>query len=355
MCAILGMILLPGCTVDSLEAMRIFGGLLSAGMSRGVDATGLAWVSNESGQDVINVHKAPLPAAEFVSERLPSVWPTKTPEIVIGHTRASTKGSEDNNLNNHPVFDARAGIAAVHNGCIRNDNELFKEHQIERDAQVDSEIIPKMIGYEFWDGDSGIRGDMDAAIKTSAEELAGSFAFLALSAYHPGKLWLVKNHNPAYLCLIPDWQMILIASEDAYFDEAVGQPKVWLDFFETWECSVKKIVREVESNSIIRIDRNVEKEDDIIHVDTFNPLVENRWTGKPSGGSLWYGGTPDTGRQSIGDGYEIIGDVFAEGSFSRAVDQDDLCLWRMEGACASPGSRCGRYCSHGSVSGWRRF
>lgn len=309
MCAILGMIALPGCSVDRLEAMRVFGGLLSAGMSRGVDATGLAWASDESGQNIIRVHKAPLPAEQFVTERLPGVWPATMPDIVIGHTRASTKGSEDNNLNNHPVFDARAGIAAVHNGCIRNDDELFNEYRIERDAQVDSEIIPKLIGYEYWDGKVGVCGDMDSAIKTSAEELAGGFAFLAISAHHPGKLWLVKNHNPAYLCLIPDWRMILIGSDDDYFNEAVGKPRVWLEFFQTWECDVHRMVREVESNTIIRIDRNCEDEDGIVHVDTFNPRVENQWSGKSlMGGSSWNSGASDIRRQSS-DEWCIIGDM----------------------------------------------
>ena len=254
MCSILGMVALPGCTVSNSEAQRIFGNLLMAGMSRGVDATGMAWKSRaETEKEIVNIHKAPLPADEFVEKRLSYVWPEYLPQVVIGHTRASTKGSEMLNVNNHPVFDARSGIAVVHNGHIVNDDPLFRKYRMERKGEVDSEAIPKLIGYHYWDGDAGVRGDIDGSIKAACEELGGGFAFLLISAYHPGVLWLVKNHNPASICYLPDIGLMLIASADGYFTEALGAKQVWLGFFEKWVCSDRMLITEVGNDTILRI------------------------------------------------------------------------------------------------------
>lgn len=341
MCSICGMIALPGCKVDRLEAQKILGGLLEAGMSRGIDATGFAWKSPpNNGKEVIHVHKAPLAANEFVRKDLPNVWPQHVPEVVIGHTRASTKGSERLVGNNHPVYDARAGVAVVHNGVIGNDDELFMEHRMEREAQVDSEVIPKLIGYHYWDGETGIRGDMDAAVKAAAEELSGSFAFLTISAYHPGVLWLVKNHNPAVLCYLPDLKMMLIASVDSYFEQALGRKRTLLDFFTCWECSERMLLTEVQADTILRIDYHADDPDRMIDQTPFTTSVSPWWHSRSSWliNDDFYGfGYGNNDRQT--ESRSVRSAITDEGDIGDLVaDRSGTgeCEWRVQGYCVNP-------------------
>ena len=108
---------------------------------RGEDATGAAWT--EVADDKANVFysKEAMPAEEFV-EYL-DMMPLFTRTAIL-HTRYATKGSPNNNDNNHPIIIPNK-IVGVHNGVITNDDELFDVNDWERIAQVDSEVIFQMI------------------------------------------------------------------------------------------------------------------------------------------------------------------------------------------------------------------
>jgi hypothetical protein len=108
--------------------------------SRGPDATGFGWVrptQNEQGQRAF-YWKEPLPAFECVNDcRLP-----RDIVVAIGHTRWATQGDKSRSENNHPVVDD--GIMLVHNGIIRNDDEIYSwlgDDYIIPKAQVDTAAI----------------------------------------------------------------------------------------------------------------------------------------------------------------------------------------------------------------------
>jgi glucosamine 6-phosphate synthetase-like amidotransferase/phosphosugar isomerase protein len=110
--------------------------MLNQIVSRGEDATGAAWVQSDraSKKASIAVSKAPVPAYNF--EQYLSTMPTATKRAIL-HTRWATKGSPQNNLNNHPIVSGK--IVGVHNGVLTNDDAVFDYFGEQRKAQVDSE------------------------------------------------------------------------------------------------------------------------------------------------------------------------------------------------------------------------
>ena len=116
---------------------------------RGRDATGiLAMTAN-----AVTIQKDVVPAPRFIEGR------KRFPEDVLTvllHTRYATVGSAGDVRCAHPVVNGRH--AAVHNGTIWNDRELFAEIGAKRNADVDSEVIPALVGFAGWDNAQDILG-----------------------------------------------------------------------------------------------------------------------------------------------------------------------------------------------------
>lgn len=135
--------------------------------NRGPQATGIAWLNPSDKTSVSGTNRAES-AKDFVRSRAMRLMPD-TCRTFIGHTRYATKGSIDNPLNNHPVFAYAAtgeAVAAVHNGGVWNDDEAFKDYNLPRYAQVDSEIIPQMIAAYGSDDYASIFNVLEGGIAT---------------------------------------------------------------------------------------------------------------------------------------------------------------------------------------------
>lgn len=115
-------------------------GLLLASQSRGTSATGMAY---QAGNEII-IRKAPEPAENFIFVLSEAEWAqaAASPRGLL-HARATTKGSEKNNENNHPV--SAFGWTVIHNGMITNDDELFHHYGAERFAEVDTAAVPLVL------------------------------------------------------------------------------------------------------------------------------------------------------------------------------------------------------------------
>jgi glucosamine--fructose-6-phosphate aminotransferase (isomerizing) len=134
MCGIAGFCLSPN---EKFNARKLSKCLLDQIVVRGEDATGASWVVPSKGsgdRPTIAVSKAPVPADQF--EHYITKMPASAKRAIL-HTRWATKGSPENNLNNHPIVSGR--IVGVHNGVITNDDKIFKHIGSRRIAQVDSE------------------------------------------------------------------------------------------------------------------------------------------------------------------------------------------------------------------------
>ena len=135
MCGIAGFCL---SREEHVNAKKLSMSLLNQIVARGEDATGASWVQSDkaSKKATIAVSKAPVPAYNF--EQYLSQMPTGVRRAIL-HTRWATKGTPENNLNNHPIVSGK--IVGVHNGVIGNDDNVFRYLKEARQAQVDSEAI----------------------------------------------------------------------------------------------------------------------------------------------------------------------------------------------------------------------
>lgn len=144
---------------------------------RGTDATGIAYLSGNK----MNIYKKPLPAHKM-RFRL-----NGNPNVVMGHTRLTTQGSEKNNINNHPFYSEKLGFALAHNGVLYNDKALRKTEKLpSTKIETDSYIAVQLI-----DSKNALNPD---TIKYMAEKVEGSFCFTILS--QENELYIVKGDNP---------------------------------------------------------------------------------------------------------------------------------------------------------------
>jgi hypothetical protein len=141
---------------------------------RGTHASGIA-VQDING--VNSLEKSDMPAGKFIFWRKDL---TDESRAIILHTRWATKGKPENLLNNHPI--EYKNIMAIHNGHISNDDELFKSEEMDRIAEVDSEIIPALLHKYTFDNP-----------KEALEKFSGGFAISAFDSLNPGRLLLAKG------------------------------------------------------------------------------------------------------------------------------------------------------------------
>lgn len=115
--------------------------LLRQIQQRGRHATGAVWSENTEDGTQLFYAKEDLPADEFIERNIGFI--PKYTRTALLHTRWATKGSPQNNDNNHPILVPR--IIGIHNGTIDNDDEVFAELGVQRIAEVDSEAIFQLI------------------------------------------------------------------------------------------------------------------------------------------------------------------------------------------------------------------
>jgi predicted glutamine amidotransferase len=151
---------------------------------RGNHASGIAI---QTGVDIV-IHKMPLPAWNFVKDPATKGFLAEhlreETDTVLLHTRFATVGSPNKNENNHPMFDGR--VALVHNGGIRNADYLFKEMELTRHAETDSDILRAIVAEHGF----------TAAAARQLARCTGSAAIAAVSIDYPDHLFLGRSGNP---------------------------------------------------------------------------------------------------------------------------------------------------------------
>ena len=181
MCCLFGILDYSG-KLSRKEKTKILSVLSVACEERGTDATGIAYNSDGS----LKVYKRPLPAH--------LLWfkVYEDTNLVMGHTRMTTQGSERFNGNNHP-FAGKAGdttFALAHNGVLSNDKRLRRQHdlpatKIETDSYIAVQLLEAAGEISF------------QSLADMAEKLEGSFTISVMT--DQDDLYLVKGDNP--LCL----------------------------------------------------------------------------------------------------------------------------------------------------------
>lgn len=165
--------------------------------SRGKDATGLLTVDNHGVPTLI---KADVAASTFVNWRDPIPKKVRT---ILGHTRLATQGVPTNLDNNHPV--QFGSCFAIHNGHISNDTELFQTHSLDRQAEVDSEIIPALFNKYGLDNPRDV-----------LEELEGGYAIAAVDPDRfPGMTVLAKGWSSPLKVLETKYAWVWASTDEA--------------------------------------------------------------------------------------------------------------------------------------------
>ncbi|MEN8141036.1 MAG: hypothetical protein ABFR97_07420 [Thermodesulfobacteriota bacterium] len=224
MCGLAGCLLGPGVSDQQLKLIKeIFVANLLANEERGREATGVVSCGADGSS---NCHKAALPAHDFVQTAgckgfMKSAIDTST-SIILGHTREPTKGTVENNNNNHPIVVGKT--VGVHNGVISNDDSIFSTlssglQPKARIGAVDSEAIfalldrvdPQLAMAEYVKG-----------LQRAAGQLVGSFTTLFFNKNLPSTLFCLRYDNPISSHFQPELNCLFFSSRYVFLRKTFG-------------------------------------------------------------------------------------------------------------------------------------
>lgn len=220
MCGIAATLLMPQSRPTAVwEAIwRNFTENLLFNEKRGLEASGAAVLQMDGRLRIV---KQAVPAHEFVqTAAYQSLRDELGPQtaLLLGHTRHPTQGSLQLPGNNHPI--QVGAVFGVHNGRIRNDNQLFAQANYNRLAQVDSEII-----FQLLQPHPPLPADPCYlhTIQPLLQQLDGDFTFLAGDSRAPGRLLLVKHRQPMSAYYQANWQALLFSSRYIFLRKQFGR------------------------------------------------------------------------------------------------------------------------------------
>lgn len=191
---------------------------LLANEKRGRDASGVA-VRQRNGR--LHLHKAPISAHKLIAAPVyQQLWQQVNDQttLILGHARYPTKGQPAINANNHPLVVDQ--VCGIHNGHVKNDDALFARHHYPRQAQVDSEIIFRLLNQIAPQPDQPAVYMQQAA--NQIRPLRGIFTFLANDQRAPHQLVALKHTNPISVYYHPDWQVLFFSSSYLYLRQSFG-------------------------------------------------------------------------------------------------------------------------------------
>lgn len=178
--------------------------------------------------------------------------------MLVGHNRFKTQGSADKMENNHP-FETENFIV-VHNGVLRNDDELKQTYNLNYDVETDSYIIIALMEYFF----SNNYTDEDA-IKLTAELIQGSYSVLVYCKTTKRLFYFKEKNTDFYFGLIENanWDLLVGSTDkdnipssfstrirgefDVPIPYTVFEPEAHI-IYEITETEVKMLTKFVESS-----------------------------------------------------------------------------------------------------------
>jgi len=215
MCGISGFVFLQGIKRDESMMTKvrfIFDQLAYETQQRGEHATGIASFRRDGSYEFykkdINADKMTTQDKSY--RKIVNSFDANETSVVLLHTRYFTKGKPENNLNNHP-FDI-GNIVGIHNGSVKNDDQLFKRYGFNRIGEVDSEIIFQLINYYNKEGIAltGLRKALEDT------RIRGLFALAFVHKNNPNMLHLIKQEKPMYIAYWQEAGIVIFNSIDSY-------------------------------------------------------------------------------------------------------------------------------------------
>lgn len=133
--------------------------------------------------------------------------------VYLGHCRAATIGDKEDNENNHPI--KIGNLVGIHNGKIDNHRKIFEKLKCKRDGEVDSEAIFRLFDYYTNHGKEPFTMDM---IQEVVKRLDGQFAVTMFNADNIEQVPVFRDGRPVEFILLRPLGILLIVSEDKYWD-----------------------------------------------------------------------------------------------------------------------------------------
>src|SRR3954447_12094493 len=222
--------------------------LLLAGLDkleyRGYDSAGLSLTANGTIDSVHAVgNLAHLREAVAAKEDRGGVATAEAEATTgIGHTRWATHGRVTQE-NAHPHWDTSGRVHIVLNGIVENWSELreqLMEDHAEFTSETDAEVVAHLVAKH-------LDGDLAEAVRQAYLELRGHYAFVAMSADHPGILvgarkecplvvglgegeTFIASAIPAFLSetrrvqIVEDDEIVAVTAEGSRFLDVTGAP-----------------------------------------------------------------------------------------------------------------------------------
>ena len=156
--------------------------LFKAIESRGKHACGAAWVWADS-DNKVQLFKKATRSSNLIRSGFTTKYIGELLNFVLFHTRYATKGTIENNLNNHPIHSG--DVIMTHNGWFTNDEEVWSDLNTPRRAEVDSEALAAALN--------------DHGPQWALNELDG-----------PASIAWVDSNNPQNVNLLTNWQNPLV-------------------------------------------------------------------------------------------------------------------------------------------------
>jgi glutamine---fructose-6-phosphate transaminase (isomerizing) len=191
MCGIIGYVGPRECRDLLMEGLRRL-------EYRGYDSAGLSVIRNGS---VGSVHA--VGNLERLSDALARTNGDLRGSTGIGHTRWATHGRVTE-ANAHPHWDTSERVHIVLNGIVENWAELRERLRAEGadfTSETDAEVVAHLIAHHL-NSERAARasvrspGDLTEAVRRAYNELRGHYAFVAMSADHPGVLVGARKECP---------------------------------------------------------------------------------------------------------------------------------------------------------------
>jgi len=226
MCAIFGLGFQKGSIFNPKDIKNVVKSLLDSCEARGTHATGIAIVD----EDEVTVLKNNIRASQFIQTKefneafdkhvsFTGDRENRPTTQIIGHCRLQTKGTHTVNGNNHPIVCNR--IIGTHNGIISNDEQLYIQYNLNRNAEVDSEVIFQLIDSQL----ERMKEGTLKAIQNSAAKLQGSYACGVIDIENPWMMWMMKGSSPMDIYHYPEIGLTGYSTAGTWVKKAVADLK----------------------------------------------------------------------------------------------------------------------------------
>ena len=160
--------------------------------------------------------------------------------IFLGHCRAGTGGAKEDNNNNHPI--KIGNLIGIHNGVVRNEEEIFKNLGCGRDGQVDSEAIFRMFDHFTNGGKEPFTIDM---IQDVVDRMDSEHTVCLFNADNPYQVPVFRDGRPCEFVFIKEYGLLFIISDLAFWGTMRFRYERAANYYESnlpplFKCTIEK-------------------------------------------------------------------------------------------------------------------